>query len=142
MRRSVSSVAFVAPPGLSWTLPLYELALLSAAHLTKQGRTGRIVLAIPVIDANDPTEIEMVRQNVSNPPVRERILAGIGKIPKGNWTSHTFNEVWVGGRWVWRDRWVWAPGFWSPRPWNHAVWVEGHWVHRHHEWIWVNGHWR
>jgi len=50
--------------------------------------------------------------------------------------------VWVGGRWVWRDRWVWAPGFWSPRPWNHAVWVEGHWVHRHHEWVWVNGHWR
>ena len=44
---SVSSVAFVAPPGLSWTLPLYELALLSAAHLTKLGRTGRIVLAIP-----------------------------------------------------------------------------------------------
>jgi hypothetical protein len=50
--------------------------------------------------------------------------------------------VWVGGRWVWRDRWVWAPGYWAPRPWNRAVWVEGHWAHRHHEWVWVNGHWR
>jgi hypothetical protein len=63
------------------------------------GLPTRIVLTIPVIDAGDPTEVEMVRQNVSNPRVREKVLAGIGKIPKGNWTSHTFNEVWIGGRW-------------------------------------------
>jgi len=44
---SVSSVGFAAPPGVSWTLPLYELALLSAHHLTQQGRTGRVVLVVP-----------------------------------------------------------------------------------------------
>ena len=44
---SVSSVAFAAPPGISWTLPLYELALLSATRLKQRGRGGRIVLVTP-----------------------------------------------------------------------------------------------
>jgi transglutaminase-like putative cysteine protease len=63
------------------------------------GIPTRIVLTIPVIDANDATELAMVRENVSHHAVRRTILAGLGAIPKGNWTSHTFNEVWVGGRW-------------------------------------------
>ena len=44
---SVSSVAFVAPTGLSWTLPLYELALLTAAHLAEQGRRVASSLSSP-----------------------------------------------------------------------------------------------
>lgn len=34
---SLRSIAFVVPGGVSWSLPLYELALLTAAHLEDQG---------------------------------------------------------------------------------------------------------
>jgi sulfide:quinone oxidoreductase len=44
---SVSSVAFAAPPGISWALPLYELALLSATQLKQRGRGVRIVVVTP-----------------------------------------------------------------------------------------------
>jgi sulfide:quinone oxidoreductase len=44
----VDSVAFAVPPGASWPLPLYELALMSAAHLEEVARTGvRLVLVTP-----------------------------------------------------------------------------------------------
>jgi sulfide:quinone oxidoreductase len=36
----LSRVAFASPPGTSWTLPLYELALLTAAWLAERGVTG------------------------------------------------------------------------------------------------------
>lgn len=35
-----SSVAFVAPPGTTWPLPLYELALMTARELRSMGITG------------------------------------------------------------------------------------------------------
>jgi sulfide:quinone oxidoreductase len=45
---SVSSVAFAAPPGTSWSLPLTELALMTAAHLEHRGRAGcRVSLVTP-----------------------------------------------------------------------------------------------
>jgi sulfide:quinone oxidoreductase len=39
------SLAFVVPPGVAWTLPLYELALLSAVHLRDAG--SRLSLVTP-----------------------------------------------------------------------------------------------
>ena len=39
------SVAFVAPPGAGWSLPLYELALLTARHVARRGR-GDVALAL------------------------------------------------------------------------------------------------
>src|SRR5690606_10796455 len=42
------SIAFVVPPGVSWTLPAYELALLTSAELRSMGVGGaRIVVASP-----------------------------------------------------------------------------------------------
>jgi sulfide:quinone oxidoreductase len=38
---SVSEVAFVVPPGASWPLPLYELALMTATRLKQRNRMGR-----------------------------------------------------------------------------------------------------
>ena len=35
-----SRLAFAAPAGLSWTLPLYELALLTASRLAERGTAG------------------------------------------------------------------------------------------------------
>ncbi|HEX4564656.1 MAG TPA: FAD-dependent oxidoreductase [Solirubrobacteraceae bacterium] len=44
-------VCFVNPPGLAWTLPLYELALLTASHLAEQGVIGtELVLVTPEED--------------------------------------------------------------------------------------------
>jgi len=44
----VGSVVFTAPGALSWTLPLYELALLTAAHISEQGlRDVRLTVLTP-----------------------------------------------------------------------------------------------
>jgi sulfide:quinone oxidoreductase len=45
---SVSQVVFAVPPGAVWSLPLYELALMTAAQLQRQDRTGyRFALVTP-----------------------------------------------------------------------------------------------
>jgi sulfide:quinone oxidoreductase len=45
---SVTEVAFAVPPGASWPLPMYELALMTATRLQRRGRTGwRIALVTP-----------------------------------------------------------------------------------------------
>jgi sulfide:quinone oxidoreductase len=45
---SVGSVAFVVPPGPGWPLPLYELALMTAAELGRRSRRrARLVLVTP-----------------------------------------------------------------------------------------------
>lgn len=36
----IRSVVFAGPPGATWTLPLYELALLTAAHVGESGAAG------------------------------------------------------------------------------------------------------
>lgn len=41
------SVAFALPPGIAWPLPLYELALLTRAHLSKAGRNPAISIVTP-----------------------------------------------------------------------------------------------
>ena len=41
------SIAFAAPPGATWPLPLYELALLSAAELRRQGAATKVLLVTP-----------------------------------------------------------------------------------------------
>jgi sulfide:quinone oxidoreductase len=40
-------VAFAAPPGERWSLPLYELALLTAAHLRERGINPRVTVVTP-----------------------------------------------------------------------------------------------
>lgn len=41
------SFAFVAPPGASWALPLYELALLTKAHLASRGHDVQVRVVTP-----------------------------------------------------------------------------------------------
>jgi sulfide:quinone oxidoreductase len=43
--RQVASVAFVVPPGASWSLPLYELALMTAARL-RQREVSEVKLSL------------------------------------------------------------------------------------------------
>ena len=41
------SIAFAAPAGATWPLPLYELALLSAAELRRRGAATKVLLVTP-----------------------------------------------------------------------------------------------
>src|ERR1700690_3490101 len=50
--------------------------------------------------------------------------------------------IWIGGDWVWNDRWVWRAGYWSRPPYPHAVWVGGYWGRGPHGWYRRSGHWR
>jgi sulfide:quinone oxidoreductase len=46
--RRVHNVAFAVPPGATWPLPLYELALMTAAHVAERGlRKARLSLVTP-----------------------------------------------------------------------------------------------
>src|SRR4029079_18860644 len=46
--RRVHNVAFAVPPGASWPLPLYELALMTAAQVAEHGlRKVRLSLVTP-----------------------------------------------------------------------------------------------
>jgi len=62
------------------------------------GIPTRIVLCIPVVDGSDPAELEMVRKGITHHRVRQVVRRGVERLGK-SWASHTFNEVYVGGRW-------------------------------------------
>ncbi|MDP9345750.1 MAG: NAD(P)/FAD-dependent oxidoreductase [Actinomycetota bacterium] len=51
----VRRVAFAVPAGVAWTLPLYELALLTAGHL--QGRRRDDVSLVVVTPEHDPLDV-------------------------------------------------------------------------------------
>ena len=74
----------------------------SAIYLTgclrAVGLPTRTILTVPLVDASDGREVEnLVR--IRHPRVRAIVQRAIGKL-SNSWASHTFNEVWVGGRWV------------------------------------------
>jgi hypothetical protein len=50
--------------------------------------------------------------------------------------------VWTPGYWDWRGRWVWARGWWGPRPHPGAVWVRGGWGYHGHHRVWMRAHWQ
>ncbi len=62
------------------------------------GIPTRIVLGIPCIDPSDAREIEMLKHGITHKGVRRIVLQAI-EGQRGAWVSHTFDEVWVAGRW-------------------------------------------
>jgi transglutaminase superfamily protein len=59
------------------------------------GIPTRIVLCVPLVDGSDEHEVEMVAKGLTHNEVRPIVESALTTM----WTSHTFNEVWVGGRW-------------------------------------------
>jgi hypothetical protein len=51
---------------------------------------------------------------------------------------------WIGGRWQWNGRWVWAHGHYDRHPNFHpgAGWEQGRWEHAGGHYTWREGHWR
>lgn len=72
-------------------------AIYLAGCLRALGVPTRLVLAIPIVDATDDREPAMVGR-LRNHRVRYVAERGVAALQQG-WTSHTFNEAFVGGRW-------------------------------------------
>jgi len=74
----------------------------SAIYLTSGLRAAgiptRSIVCVPVVDANDDREVAWIDARISHIGVRA-LLAQAAETQRGSWTSHTFNEVFVGGRW-------------------------------------------
>src|SRR5262249_41593107 len=73
-------------------------AVLVTTVLRALGIPTRMVLALPLVDATDPAQVALVRDNLHHHRVQRTVLLGLSGI-KG-YANHTFNEVFVGGRWV------------------------------------------
>ena len=73
-------------------------AIYLSGCLRSLGVPTRTVLCVPLIDANDEREWELLRTGIRNTKVREQIENALERIRTG-YSSHTFNEVYVEGRW-------------------------------------------
>ena len=78
----------------------YGTCTSTAVYLTTAlralGIPTRMILAIPPVDGTDPEQVELLGNQISNVEVRRTLLNGQ---PGAGFASHTFNEVYVGGRW-------------------------------------------
>jgi len=71
--RKVGSILFAVPSGCSWPLPLYELALLTAAHARRRGVETQITLISPEhrpLAAFGPEASELVAVELADRGVR------------------------------------------------------------------------
>jgi RNA polymerase sigma factor (sigma-70 family) len=73
-------------------------AVFLTTALRALGIPTRMVLGIPMVDGNDPAQLEMVANSIHHHRVRRTLLQGLSGA-KG-YANYTFNEVFVGGRWV------------------------------------------
>ena len=73
-------------------------AVYLATVLRALGMPTRCIVTIPVVDASDPRNMAMVEARLSHHRVRQQILNGLRPL-QNSWAAHTYNEVWVDGRW-------------------------------------------
>ena len=73
-------------------------AVYQATVLRGLGIPTRLVLAVPLADASDPAQVEMVRKGLTHHRVRSAALLGLAAAGS-SYTAHTFLEVYVGRRW-------------------------------------------
>ncbi|HTF89904.1 MAG TPA: hypothetical protein VK843_15930 [Planctomycetota bacterium] len=73
-------------------------AIYLSTGLKAAGIPTRTVVCVPVVDSSDDREVAWINSRISHKAVR-RILAKSAAEQRGSWTSHTFNEVFVGDRW-------------------------------------------
>jgi hypothetical protein len=78
----------------------YGTCTSTAVYLTTALRAieipTRMILAIPVVDGCDARQVGMVEQYITHHQVRRTLLSNL---PSAGFVAHTFNEVYVGGRW-------------------------------------------
>lgn len=73
-------------------------AIYLSGCLRALGVPTRTVLCIPIIDAGDESEWKLLESGIQHNGVRPTIARALEPSRRG-WSSHTFNEVYVEGRW-------------------------------------------
>lgn len=73
-------------------------AIYLSGCLRALGIPTRTVLCIPIVDANDDQELRLLKLGLTHRGIAPGVRRSVEKL-RGSWASHTFNEVWVGGRW-------------------------------------------
>jgi hypothetical protein len=73
-------------------------AVLETTVLRALGIPTRMILCIPVADGTDPAQVALVEKGLAHHRVRRDAFYG-ALMSSGGFTSHTFCEVYVGGRW-------------------------------------------
>ena len=73
-------------------------AIYLSTGLRAAGLPTRTIVCTPIVDANDEREVSWIDQRITHVGVRAR-LKKAAESQRNSWTSHTFNEVFVGGRW-------------------------------------------
>ncbi|MCB9832578.1 MAG: transglutaminase domain-containing protein [Planctomycetes bacterium] len=73
-------------------------AIYLSGGLRALGLPTRIILCIPLVDGSDPAEHELIERGISHHRLRRHLLRR-ARAGRESWTAHTFNEVFVGGRW-------------------------------------------
>ena len=89
---SEERLGFVSPPGVSWTLPLYELALLTASHLADMGVIGaELTVVSPETDplaVFGPTASRMLRNLLGDRGIALKAGVSAEKIQDGELHLH------------------------------------------------------
>ena len=73
-------------------------AVLMTTVLRAAGIPTRMILCTPMVDASGGDNLELVRQGITHHAIRELLVKALSRL-RGSNASHTFNEVFVGGRW-------------------------------------------
>ncbi|MBI4371728.1 MAG: transglutaminase domain-containing protein [Elusimicrobia bacterium] len=73
-------------------------ATYQATILRALGIPTRIIIAIPILDASDPTQLKLL-SGIRDSNVRQAVVQAASEAGE-SFNSHTFNEVYVGKRWV------------------------------------------
>lgn len=83
----LARLAFASPPGMSWTLPLYELALLTASRLAERAVTGvELTIISPESDplvTFGPAASRMLRGELADRGIRLRVGTTADKLISG-----------------------------------------------------------
>jgi hypothetical protein len=73
-------------------------AVLLTTVLRTLGIPTRMIITMPMVDANDSAQVALVEKNIRHHGVRTKIMAALDRVGQG-FASHTYNEVFVGNRW-------------------------------------------
>ena len=96
-----SSLAIVCPPGMSWTLPVYELALMTASHLAERGAAGvELTVVTPErepLGIFGPAAVQMLRELLADRGIRLRsdtaVEIGPGGLVLGSGHTLAVDEI-------------------------------------------------
>ena len=73
-------------------------AIYLQTSLRAAGLPSRTIICVPTLDASDPDEVAMIEPNIAHHGMRRLLLESAERRGR-SWASHTFNEVWIDGRW-------------------------------------------